>query len=257
MEDEQVIEMKVSERAESQIMHRITRAHIKGLDYEKASELGIFRRMSLLLCGMHSLSVTAYKLFGGVNYLLEILGADKKHDIRVACNRYQNAFDDYMNFWTSYYSNNCNAAKEMNDETEELYHQFMKWAQLPESWALGEPQNTPDDTDAMLQVVEDSSDRVLRFHRSVLESEVVSDVKESWMVTRFSRKTHSQVSVEENLDKASAQMIAKRMSAEDTENIYTASCVREYTQKVTEVLPSKAFKANKTVGTIRKVFRKD
>ena len=98
---------------------------------------------------------------------------------------------------------------------------------------------------------------MLRFHRSVVESKIVSDVKESWMVTRFNRKTHNQVSVEENMDKASAQMVAKRMSEEDPENIYTASCVREYTQKVTEVLPSKAFKANKTVGTIRKVFKKD
>ena len=257
MIDEQVIEMKVSEEVQKQVMNRITQAHIRGLDFKKASELGIFTRMSLLLCGMHSLSVTAYKLYGGVNYLLEILGADKKHDIRVACNRFQNAVDDYMNFWTRYYSNNCNAVKEMNDETEELYHQFMKWAQLPESWALGEPQNTPDDTDAMLQVVEDSSDRVLRFHRSVVESEVVSGIKESWMVTRFNRRTHQQLSVEEDLDKASAQMIAKRLSAEDPENIYTASCVREYTQRVTEVLPNKAFKGNKTVGTIRKVFKKD
>ena len=133
MNEEQVIEMKVSDRAKSQIMNRVTQAHVRGMDFKKAEELGIFTRMSLLLCGMHSLSVTAYKLYGGVNYLLEILGADNKHDIRVACTRFQNAVDDYMGFWTRYYSHNCNAVKEMNENVEELYHQFMRWAQLPES----------------------------------------------------------------------------------------------------------------------------
>lgn len=255
MKDEQIINMRVSEEAERQVMHRITQAHVRGLDVEKAQELGIFRRMSLLLCGMHSLNAAAYRVWGGVDYLLTLMGADKKHDIKVACYKFQQAFDDYMAFWSKYYSKNGDAVREMNGEVEELYHQFMKWAQLPESWSLGDPQNTENEADIMLQVTEDSSDRILRFHRSILDSRMVSDVKESWMVTRYNRRTHQQVSVEEGMDKASAQMVAKRLSAEDAENIYTASCVREYMQTVTEVLPMKAFKANRTIGTIRKVLK--
>ena len=256
MKDEQVIEMKVSDEVRKGIMNRITQAHVRGLSVEKAEELGVFRRMSLLLCGMHSLNAAAVRVWGQVNYMLEILGADKKHDIRVACNQFQIAFDNYMAFWSRYYNKNSDAVREMNDEVEELYHQFMRWAQLPESWGLGEPQNTPDETDTMIQVLEESSDRVLRFHRSIADSQIIDEPKESWMVTKYNRRTRRQESVEEGIDKASAQMIAKRLSAEDAENIYTASCVREYTQKVMEVLPMKAYKANKTIGTIRKVFKK-
>lgn len=257
MKDEQVIEMRVSDEARKQVMNRITRAHVKGLDIDKAQELGVFQRMSLLLCGMHSLNAAAYRVFGGVEYLLGLLGADKKHEIRVACNQFQIAFDNYMQFWSRYYSNNGDAVKEMNGEVEELYHQFMKWAQLPESWALGEPQNLPDDTDIMLQITEEGNDKVLRFHKSNLKADVVGDIKESWMVTKYNRSKRQQVSVEEGLDKASSMMIAKRFSAEDPENIYTASCVREYTQEIMEVLPMKAFKGNKTIGSVRKVFKND
>ena len=255
MREEQVIEMKVSEVALRQVMNRVTQAHVRGLSVEKAKELGIFQRMSLLLCGMHSLNAAAYRIYGGVDYLLEILGADKKHEIRVACGAFQRAFDDFINFWSRYY-NGGSAQVEMNGEVEELYHQFMRWAQLPESWALGDPQNVADETESMLVVREDSSDRELKFYRSTLSSDVIGDIKESWMVTRYNRRMRKQVSEGEDMDKASAQMVAKRLSAEDPDNIYTASCVREYDQHVEEVLPMKAYKANKVIGDIRKVLKK-
>lgn len=255
MKEEHVIEMKVSEQAFRQVMNRVTRAHVRGLSIEKAKELGIFQRMSLLLCGMHSLNAAAYRVYGGVDYLLEILGADKKHEIRVACGAFQRAFDDFMNFWSRYY-NGGEAQMEMNGEVEELYHQFMRWAQLPESWGLGDPQNTEDDTDSLLVVREDGNDRELKFYPSTLSSEIAEDIKESWMVTRYNRRTHQQVSEHEDMDKASAQMVARRLSAEDPENLYTASCVREYDQHVVEVLPMKAYKKDTLISNVRKVLKK-
>ena len=54
------------------------------------------------------------------------------------------------------------------------------------------------------------------------------------------------------MDKASALMVAKRMSVDDPYNIYTASMVREQMVRSTVVTPFKAFKANETIGRITK-----
>ena len=55
------------------------------------------------------------------------------------------------------------------------------------------------------------------------------------------------------MDKASAMMVAKRLSADDTTNIYTASMVRDYMERKTEITPYKAYKANETVGRLTKM----
>jgi hypothetical protein len=52
------------------------------------------------------------------------------------------------------------------------------------------------------------------------------------------------------MDKASALMVAKRLSDENKDNIYSASIIRDLVEKRTEVMPFKAFKANETVGKI-------
>ena len=256
MKEEQVIELKVSEESRKQVMNRIEHAHIRGLDIEKAKELGVFKRISLLLCGMHSLNVVSNRIWGSVNLLLEMLHADKKHDIRVAYNRFQQAFDDYLSFWSKYYSSKGNAVKEMNNETEELYHQFMKWAQLPETWGLGDDQTLHSETYSMLQIASDNGDDVIHFHRSMIDSEVVGEPDESWVVTRYDMGKRQQIIVGEDMDKASAQMVAKRLSADDKENVYIASRILQYTQKVKEVLPEKAYRCNEVIGNTRKVLKK-
>jgi hypothetical protein len=58
------------------------------------------------------------------------------------------------------------------------------------------------------------------------------------------------------MDKASAQMVAKRLSADDKENVYIASRILQYTQKVKEVLPEKAYRGNEVIGNTRKVLKK-
>ena len=57
------------------------------------------------------------------------------------------------------------------------------------------------------------------------------------------------------MDKASAMMVAKRLSSDDEKNIYTASRVRDYTEKRVDVTPFKAYKANKVVGKLIKQFK--
>ena len=61
------------------------------------------------------------------------------------------------------------------------------------------------------------------------------------------------MTVEENMDKASAMMVAKRLSSEDSDNIYTASRVREYMERKTDIVPFKAYKENQVVGSLTKV----
>ena len=52
------------------------------------------------------------------------------------------------------------------------------------------------------------------------------------------------------MDKASALIVAKRLSDENPDNIYSASIIRDLVEKRTEVMPFKAFKGNETVGKI-------
>ena len=250
-----MIDMRVEEQVRHQVMNRITLAHVRGLDVDKAAELGVFDRMSMLLTGMFTLQSVAYRLYGGVEHMLVTLGASEKHDIRVACNRFNQAFDDFLRFWSSFYMKYSGAHKEMNGETEALYHQFMRWAQLPESWSLGEPQRTDDETDAMMEFDQGEGDLLLKFHRTILEHETIGDVKESWMVTKYDGKTKRQTVVEENLSKADAQMIAKRLSDNDNENVYAVSQIQEYTERRVDALPVKAYKANQIISNIRKTLK--
>lgn len=256
MKDEEVIDIRVEEQVKRQVMNRITQAHVRGLDARKADELGVFDRMSLLLTGMFTLQNVAYRLYGAVEHMLVMLGADNKHDIRVACNSYNFAFDSFLNFWSSFYMKNNTAQKEMNGESEALYHQFMRWAQLPESWGLGEPLRTDDETDTMMEYDEGEGTLALKFYRTLLEHETVGDVRESFMVTRYDRRTKMQEVIEKDLTRGDAQMVAKRLSDNDPERVYAVSQVQEYTERRKDVLPIKAYKANEVISSIRKTIKR-
>ena len=52
------------------------------------------------------------------------------------------------------------------------------------------------------------------------------------------------------MDKASAMMVAKRLSEENPENIYSTAIIRDVVEKKTEVIPFKAFRNNQTVGKL-------
>ena len=127
----------------------------------------------------------------------------------------------------------------------------MEWAQLPYEWNLGDKQRT-DDNGADVALRMNIDDKEYTFRVTPLKEEILGDGDESWCVTKYDRKEHKQTTVENDMDKASALMVAKRMSADDQDNIYTASMVREQMVRSTVVTPFKAFKANETIGRITK-----
>ena len=51
-------------------------------------------------------------------------------------------------------------------------------------------------------------------------------------------------------------MSAKRLSADDPENIYTATILQTFTEKRTDALPMKVYQAGEVVGNIGKEFKK-
>ena len=255
MKDEEVIELRASEQARRQIMNRVIRAHVEGLDEEALDKLGFYDRISMLLSGMFTLQAVAYRLYGGIQYLLETIDANNKREIRVACNSFQQAYDSYLGFWSKYYMTRDGAQMEMNNESEALYHQFMRWAQLRESWSLGDPQRCEDNTESLMEYDAGDFNTLLKFYTSILNSEIVEEEKETWMVTRYNRNERKQFVVEEGLKKADAQMVAKRLSDNDKGNVFIVSKIRTYTEKKTEAIPFKAYQANKLVSSIRKTFK--
>lgn len=246
----EVIEVNTSEEVKRKVVHRIMLSHVKGLDEQKAMELGVFDRISVMLCAMHMLNCVSVKVYADVEYMLKILGADSKREIRIACNQFQTAFDNFMRFWSNHYARSGNPVKEMNMQVEALYHQFMSWAQIPESWSLGDPQSTMKSEDYAILVTLDDID--IKFFNSVLDRELVEDPEETYIVTKYDRSTKKQITIENNMDKASAMMIAKRLSAEDKENLYIACLERTLTERRKELIPFKVYSANNIVGTVKK-----
>lgn len=248
----QSIELVGSVEVAEDIAAKVRTIGVRGLDLEKAKELGVFQRISLLLCAAHSSIMAAYRIYGGVDYLLSELGATR-HDIKREMNSFEKSIDRFVNFWTGYYANG-QASAEMNEEVENLYHRIMDWAQLPETWKLGESQHT-DNNDGVAIVVKRKDERDLYFHNSVLDAELVEDVTESWCVTKYDEHTKAHTTCETDMDKASAMMVAKRLSQQDTASIYTASIVREFVEKRTEVTPYKCYKNNETIGKLKKLVK--
>lgn len=247
-----VIELKESSVVEDDVYKRIHTTGVKGLSYENAKELGFFTRISNLLCASHASIMAAYRIYGGVDYLLSEYGG-RKNEISREMNIFEKAFSRFVSFWTDYYAHG-GAGREVNDETEMLFRRIMEWAQLPMEWNLGDPQRV-EDNDLSVALRINSEDKQYTFHQTCFGEETIGDAKESWCVTRYDTKEHRQTTVDENMDKASAMMVAKRLSSEDSENIYTASVVREYVERKTDITPYRAYKANETVGNLTKQFK--
>ena len=247
-----VIELNGASVVEDDIEKKIRTVGVRGLDFKKAKELGFFARISNLLCAAHASIMAAYRIYGGVDYLLSEFGG-RKNEIAREMNVFEKAFTRFVNFWTDYYAHG-DAVREVNEETETLFRRIMEWAQLPMAWNLGDPQRVEDNgIDVAIRI--NTDEKQYTFRQTVLDGDIVGESEESWCVTKYDTKEHVQTSIEEGMDKASAMMVAKRLSQEDAENIYTASVVRTYMERKTEVTPFKAYKANETVGRLMKQFK--
>ena len=231
---------------------RVRNVGARGLDVKKAMELGLFDRISHLLCGMQTLFNTAYRLYGEVDMWLSTAGA-KRHQIKRACNDFERAYDAWFNFWNEYNTKEGNG--EISNDAEILERHFMRWAKLPEYWHLGEAQHTEDGREVAIRIEEE--DNIYTFHTSIAEREDISEPQESWCVTKYDLKSKMQETVNTDMDKASAYMVAKRLSFNDKENIYTASRVMEIQEKRTEVIPCAAFKANEEVGDKKDILKEE
>ena len=252
MQNDNVIELIGSISVADDVKKRIATTGIRGLSVEKAKEFGLFDRISNLLCAMHTGVAASYKVYEDIYLLLCNFGV-KKNEIVKACNDFEKAFEKFTRFWTDYYKSK-DSQNDVEVESDDLYHKIMRWAQLPESWQLGDDQHckVPEMRDALQVNVNDS---LFTFGVCTLNERSIGEDMESWCVTKFEPSTRKQICVEEGMDKASALMVAKRLSAEDQENVYTASMVRDFAESKTEVTPFKAFKGNQTVGRLTKQFR--
>lgn len=242
---EENIELVGSTEIANAIEKKIRNTGVRGMDMEKARDLGFFNRISNLLCVSHATIIAAYHIYGYVDYMLTDYGA-RKNDIAKAMNDYERAFDKFFRFWTNYYANG-DAGKDVNDESEALYHRIMNWAQIPEKWNLGDSQRLDSDTDAAIKVGSDD-DGYLYFKTTIVEREVVGDIDESWCVTKYEPHEHRQTTVHTGMDKASAMMVAKRLSSEDDKSIYTASIVRNLEERQEKIIPYEAYQNDMQVG---------
>ena len=247
-----IVELSEASVVEDDVEKRIRTTGVRGLDFKKAKELGFFERISNLLCATHASVVAAYRIYGGVQYMLSEFGS-RKNEIAHEMNNFEKSFTRFINFWTTYYAHG-DAAREVNEEVEVLFRKIMEWAQLPTDWNLGDPQRVDDNClSAAIRV--NTDEKQYTFHQTTVKGETIGDAKESWCVTKYDTREHRQMTVEERMDKASAMMVAKRLSAEDAKNIYTASIVRDYVERKTEITPFKAYKANETVGHLMKQMK--
>lgn len=246
-----MLELDGSNVVADDVEKKIRTTGVKGLDFEKAKELGFFNRISNLLCATHASIMAAYRIYGGVDYLLSEFGG-RKNEIAREMGVFEKSFTRFINFWTDYYAHG-GAAREVNEETEVLFRRIMAWAQLPMTWELGGKQRTDDDLDVAIRI--NTEEKQYTFRKNTVNTELVGEAEESWCVTKYDVREHKQTTVEENMDKASAMMVAKRLSAKDADNIYTASVVRDYMERKTDITPFKAYKANETVGRLTKMQR--
>lgn len=249
MEENRYLELNGSSVVEGDVIKRLQTTGVKGLDFKKAKELGLFTRISNLLCAAHASIMAAYRIYGGVDYLLSEFGG-RKNEIAREMNVFERAVDRFVRFWTTYYAHG-DAGKGMNEETEVLFRRIMEWAQLPFKWNLGDKQRV-DNNGSNVALRMSLNEKEYTFRVTSLKDEVLGEGNESWCVTKYDLKAHKQTTVETDMDKASALMIAKRLSDEDKDNIYTASVINEQMVRQTVVTPFKAFKANETIGHITK-----
>lgn len=232
---------------------KVQRVGVRGLNIEEAEKLGLFNRISVLICAMHSLTLVEQKLYGQIDELFAMSNA-RKHDIKQACSKYQKSVDEWFRYWKEYQTEA--GAHEMNKEAVELYHQFLRWTGIPEDWQLGDPQEAESETEPLIVI--ETEEKIWRLYRDSAEQETLEEGEDEWGVFCADRKEGNRVlcCAERGMDKASAMMSAKRMSANNPENIYLASLMKKVVEKRTDITPYKAYKAGVTVGDIKKVRKK-
>ena len=251
MNKEEVIEMKPTEADVTKVKALIRQNHSQGLDTKRAEELGIFRRISFLTCAASTLFHTSYCITQQIQDLFELAGS-KRHEVKRELDAMQKAYDRFVKFFRGYQTSD--GLKEMNEDVEQFYHQYMRWCNLPEQWELGDNQLTEPETDPLILI--DKADKELRFYRSVLEAEDLTEEEVEYCVTKYNPATSTQEKVEDKgLDKSYAQMVAKRYSANDPDGIYTASKLVTKEQRITEIYPLKAYENGELVGSYRKVIK--
>ena len=248
MKKYETIELVGKAEIEENVRKRIATTGVRGLSLERAQELGLFKRISLLLTAMHLSMQAADRIFNQVDTLLKDLGL-RRNEITKACNEFDKASERFLKFWTDYYSKEESNA-DMDEDIEVLYGNILRWSTLPVNWQLGEPQFVKEkNIEASIVIDSEDSDKILRLSKSVID-ENVDSCEESWCVTKYDVKEKSQTCIYSKMDKASALMSAKRLSADDEENIYSVSQMLYITKRETIITPVKAFRANATIGKI-------
>lgn len=252
MNKEEVIELNPTDADVAKVNEIVRRSHKQGLDVKMAEELGVFRRISFLTCAISTLNYTAFRLYTEVDNLFDSVGSNR-HEVKRELDAVYKAFDRFIKFFRGYQS--MEGFNEMKEETERFYHQFMRWCNLPEEWNLGDKQLTEPETDPLILI--SNEDKDLRFYRSIIDSEDLSEENVEYCVTKYNPATSTQETIEDKgLDKSYAQMVAKRYSANDPDGIYTASKLVTKEQRITEIYPLKAYGKGKLVGSYKKVFSK-
>lgn len=252
MNKEEVIELNPTDADVAKAREIVSKVHKKGLSIDEAERLGLFSRISYLTCAASTLNHTTALLIDKIQTLF-IMAGSNRHEVKRELDAFYKAYDRFSNFFRGYQTSV--GLKEMNEDVEQFYHQYMRWCNLPENWELGDKQLTEPETDPLILISKEDKD--LRFYRSMLESEDLSEEKVEYCVTKYNPSTHSQETIEDRgLDKAYAQMVAKRYSANDPDGIYTASMLVTKEQRTTEVVPLKAYENGELVGSYKKVFKK-
>lgn len=228
------------------IKKKIQTTGVRGLNYEQAEKLGVFKRIGNLLTIMHSTITAAYIAYGEVEGILDDLNA-RKMDISREMNMFEKAYDHFFRFWSSQFDKGV--SRIANIESDILFHRIMEWMDLPEKWKLGDEQRTRKAKDNSMRVFL-PNDEHYTFYKCEIKNDIVGTPKESWCILCYDTKTRKQTVTNSNMDKASALMVAKRLSNENPEKIYSVNIVRDFVESKTEVIPFKAFQNNNTVGKI-------
>jgi len=253
MKKYETIELVGKAEIEDDVRKRIATTGVRGLSMENAQKLGFFKRVSLLLSAMHLTMMAGDRIFNQVETMLEDFGM-RRNDIAKACKDFDKSCERFLAFWTDYYSKD-ESNIEMAGDIDELHRNILRWATLPFNWFVGEPQFVEEnDLETSIVIDREDSNRILRLSKSVID-ENIDRCDESWCVTKFDVEEKNQKCVYSNMDKASALMSAKRLSADDEDNLYTASQILDITKREKVITPVKVFKSNETIGKISKKIK--
>lgn len=253
METEFILELNNATEYEKSAYDRTRYTNVRGLSLEDAKKTGFFERIGKLLALLTVANGAAYRIFGQLDYMLSEYGV-QKHEIKKNCRDFDSAFNRFLSSWKSedYFLKESN--RDLNEDIDSLYNIIMHFGRIPKVWHLGDSQMTEEEEDYVIRV--DNGDKWLDIKRSLCSSTVIGEPVEEWCVTKYDMKSKKQETVYTNMKKADAQMVAKRLSAEDGDSIYTASVLTTSTEKRVVATPMKVYRDNNVVGDVKKVFKK-